>query len=294
MLINARSRLRDGAIGFALGTAVTGLLQALGTLGILVMLSRSLDPVSWGWPRLATSVSLLVFGVAGGLAWASARGRGPAAVLAFMSALGVVGAALWTVQPTVEVGMWAAALRQLAFAALLAVLVGAAGWAWSRASSGPVRVVDVALGAVVGMAATRLGDVVETALYLDGMSSGEQRVSIILGVVGGAVLTIAALLAVVALAGRLPVVAVASLVVIAGVLLAVVVVRDATLMEIVIVSANDRRQLAVLVGLASGAGQALLALGLGAVIVAAGLRATRSHSECGSAEASAERHAPTP
>ncbi|WP_313404189.1 hypothetical protein [Aeromicrobium sp.] len=294
MPIIAGSRLRAGAIGLALGAAVTGLLQALGTVSVLIVLSRSLDQASWGSPRLAMSVSLLVFGIAAGLAWASVRAGRLAAVVALLSAVGIAGAAVWAAKPTVELGLWGGALRQLAFGAALAMLVAAVGWVWSRASSGSVRVVDVALGAVLGMAAARLGDAVETALYLDDVPPGEHRTSMVIGAAAAALLTIAALLAVMALAGRVPVVAVASLVLAAGGLLALVVLRDVTSMELLIVGANDRHQLSVLVGLASGAGQALLAVGLGWVLVAARRGPTRSVDPYGSTEASASRRAQTP
>lgn len=274
---------RSGALGAALGASVTGLLQALGTVGILVMLSRSLDGASWGWPRLAMSASLLVFGIAGALAWASARAGRLATAVAVMAAVGVAGSAVWLAKPLVEFGPWGDAMREIVLGLALAMVVAAAGWTWSRTADEPVRVAGVALGAVIGMAAVRLSDLVATAMILDDVSPGEQRTSLMIGVAGGVLLTVAALLAVVALAGRLPAVAVASVVAIAAVLLVVVVVRDASSMDVVIVSANDRSQVSVLMSLASGAGQALVALALACVLVVAGRAASRSGYGAGTA-----------
>lgn len=268
VLIDVGSRLRSGAVGFALAAAFAGLFLSLETLSLELL---GLDVSRWTRPQWAMAAALVALGFAGLIVWVLPRAGRVAAVVAAASAVAVAGSAVWATGPTREAGAWAPTGRVLLSHAVLVLLIAVVAWAWSRAATGPVRLVDVALGAVVGTAAAGLPQFVEMVAVTLRVP---QAVDGGLAIVAGALVMVAGVAAAVALVGRVPAPVVAGLTGAAGVLLVVVTVRSLAETREYFSYGGLRGRSSLVVTYLAQFGRAFLTLALGGIVLLASRRAS--------------------
>jgi len=280
VITSGERHLRAVAVGFALAAGVAGLFQGLTQAGISIALERGMtaEPTE---PQLLTPAGWLLLGVAGVIAWVAPRAGRAAAGLALVAVGVLVASALWSVL---------GALRFLSFGtppsvwgfvatAPAVALTLVAGWAWVRDGDGPVRVVPLLLGAVIGTAATRLPGIAE---YVATLLRAPDWISLPLASGGAVILAtalvaLAALLAAFALGGRpVPVAAVAGLVAVAGGLLVIVALRNVVTFQDMLVYGGRRLQASVAVTVTTALFEALATVALGLGLLVAGRRSRQA------------------
>lgn len=263
MTTPTRSTVRSGAVGFALGVGVGGVLHLLASLGLALLLSGVLERSYWG-PRWLMGAALVLVGVAGMLAWARA-GR-VAAVLAGVGALGVAVVSVWSLDlfqdlPTRPLAPW------LLAHVVIVGLVAAAAVALAGPSDGQVRTGAAAFGAVIGTAATGLPDLVEQVTALVRVDVANGSFAAVAHAAAESFLVLAAVLAAIGLLGRVPAVVVAALASASGVLLLVVNVRYAMTTAQWLLESGRGEWGSLALSLAAGFGEAVVVLGLAVVLL---------------------------
>ncbi len=267
MTVAAPSTLRAAAIGFAVASGVAGLLSGVQTFTLAMNGPVSLDVAMWIRAPALMSLSLMVVGIAGVTVWLDSR-RGPsAAVAAVVAAVGVAMGSLWIASVMVRPGFSPAVVRLLACEVLVVLLLLGVARVWSQTVDGKISATEVALGAVVGVAASGLRDFVELATHLV-RSHGDGAWSFTgLWVLAHGLLLVAAVLATLALTGRGPVAPVAILVIVAGVLTIVVVGRDVLSFRTFVGYGIHRTVIFASLGLLTRFFGALAVVGLGALLL---------------------------